>query len=147
MIRRVELTGDITYDSTGNPISVNGVSLAHRQVNGATKTAIKDKLIQLIEEQIDESAILTKGRVDDILFVRGADNDYTIAVVAKKDCMEPRKGALSDNPIVKAIDDRVVDCVTSLKDYKVVQTHGNIVRINTKVGDFEVKVTKKKERL
>ena len=146
MIRRVELIGDITYDGTGNPICVNGVPIAHREPTAAFKKAIKSKLIQLIEDELDRS-IMTKGRTEKELFVRGSENDYSIAVVAKKDTLEAKKASLSDNPITRAIAERVLDGTLNLEGCKTVYTQGSTVRVNTKAGDFEVKITKKKERL
>lgn len=147
MIRRVELTGDVTYDGNGNAIAVNGKQLAHREPTAACKTAIKTKLISEVEAELEMSSVLggSKFKNEKGLYIRGSENDYEIAVVAKKETMDPFKGAPSGTPMTIAIVNRISKAVGN-SSYKLVGINSNGVRVNTAVGDFEVKVTKKKDR-
>lgn len=110
---------------------------------------MKQEITKAIEASIDESAVLAplKIKYRDGFAIRGDKNDYTVDIIMKKDAGDTNYKTVYGSPMVTGIMGRVMDGIKSVEGCSVIALTGNRVRIAVPVGEYEIKVTRKKVRI
>lgn len=138
-----------TYDAEGNLIAINGRPIHKRSARDVERRAMKQEIINAIESSIDESAVLAPMKIKyrNGFAIRGEQHDYTVDIVMKKDAGELNYKTVYGSPMVTGIMGRVMDGIKTVEGCSVIALNGNRVRIAVSVGEYEIKVTRKKNRI
>ena len=138
-----------TYDAEGNLIAINGRPIHKRSPRDVERSAMKQEITKAIEASIDKSAVLAplKIKYRNGFAIRGDKNDYAVDIVMKKEAENINYKTVYGSPMVTGIMGRVMDGLKGVAGCNVVALNGNRVRIAVPVGEYEIKVTRKKSRI